>query len=611
MNKRLIGVALFVIVSVSAKADVGEVPLPEGYAPVKGIEAFGTEYIDTHYTNQADDVITVDAYIPLPQPAAYISLFGTYDSATKAYFKFDTCTDAAKGKPRYVRSAGGILAGSFGAKESFYNQRITLVCGQTMAAQWTAADGSDSETLGSIWGPNPPFVGATCSMAIFAYNSGTSLQSPCAAKLYSLKITGPDGTVRRDFVPCLNPEGEAGLWERITGRFLGNIGTGALREVRELPEECARLDYIEATGKQFIDAHFTNQATDVIRADVYIPFPSKTYLSLFGTYDESTKRYFKFDTSTDASAGSPRFVRSSNGSLAAGFGNSLKFYDQWIKLECNQTTAAKFRAADGSTGTFTFKHEYGPSASCYDGASCSMAIFGYNSGSRITQLCSARLRSFTVSSGNKVARDFVPCDRDGVIGLWDLAEGKFYPNNGSDEFAHNVIKATVEGSVLRVSEGVLTTADVAAYSVEKAGTGTVNANAVKRFPADLTVSQGVLSLANGTVEQHVVAGKVTMAGGTILRIDMTDGGCDELAVGSFDCTSASASTPIVISANPTKDLVVRNKVIYRVISGMNLRRKDVSRFNLTGVDAAKLEIIGGDLYIVNENWTAGFKIYVR
>ena len=92
---------------------------------------------------------------------------------------------------------------------------------------------------------------------------------------------------------------------------------------------------------------------------------------------------------------------------------------------------------------------------------------------------------------------------------------------------------------------------------------------------------------------------------------MTDGGCDELAVGSFDCTSASASTPIVISANPTKDLVVRNKVIYRVISGMNLRRKDVSRFNLTGVDAAKLEIIGGDLYIVNENWTAGFKIYVR
>ena len=55
--------------------------------------------------------------------------------------------------------------------------------------------------------------------------SNNTTSGGLAAKLYSCKIyTG--ATLTRDFVPCKNPSGQAGLYDLVSGAFYGNAGTG-------------------------------------------------------------------------------------------------------------------------------------------------------------------------------------------------------------------------------------------------------------------------------------------------------------------------------------------------------------------------------------------------
>lgn len=47
------------------------------------------------------------------------------------------------------------------------------------------------------------------------------------AKLYSCQIE-KGGTLVRDFVPCTNPSGEAGLYDLVGNQFYANTRTGTL-----------------------------------------------------------------------------------------------------------------------------------------------------------------------------------------------------------------------------------------------------------------------------------------------------------------------------------------------------------------------------------------------
>ena len=46
-------------------------------------------------------------------------------------------------------------------------------------------------------------------------------------RIYSCQLYD-NGTLVRDFVPCVNPYGEVGLYDKVTGGFFGNGGSGNL-----------------------------------------------------------------------------------------------------------------------------------------------------------------------------------------------------------------------------------------------------------------------------------------------------------------------------------------------------------------------------------------------
>ena len=46
-----------------------------------------------------------------------------------------------------------------------------------------------------------------------------------SVRIYSCQIYD-DGVLVRDLVPCINADGQIGMWDKVNGVFYGNAGTG-------------------------------------------------------------------------------------------------------------------------------------------------------------------------------------------------------------------------------------------------------------------------------------------------------------------------------------------------------------------------------------------------
>lgn len=69
---------------------------------------------------------------------------------------------------------------------------------------------------------------STCNLTLLAANTNGSISGHLSARLYSCKIYD-NGTLIRDFVPCINPSGVVGFYDKANGRFYGNSGSGSFR----------------------------------------------------------------------------------------------------------------------------------------------------------------------------------------------------------------------------------------------------------------------------------------------------------------------------------------------------------------------------------------------
>ena len=70
-----------------------------------------------------------------------------------------------------------------------------------------------------------------CEGSVYVFsNQYTQYHNHVSApiKLYSLKFWLPNGTLIRDFIPCISPIGKVGLYDKVTKRFFGNSGQGYL-----------------------------------------------------------------------------------------------------------------------------------------------------------------------------------------------------------------------------------------------------------------------------------------------------------------------------------------------------------------------------------------------
>lgn len=177
--------------------------LPAGYTEVEYIESSGMQYINTGFKpNNNTRTLARAQFTATTQQA----LFGARTAAGSKNYTF--------------------LINSSGQFRSDYNTSQT----QTWSADLlTLRDyDKDGETT-TVDGTAQSYTNATfqCdyTMALLALNSAGTVQWYASARLYSCQIYD-DGTLVRDFVPCTNADGTAGLYDLAGAQFYANAGSG-------------------------------------------------------------------------------------------------------------------------------------------------------------------------------------------------------------------------------------------------------------------------------------------------------------------------------------------------------------------------------------------------
>ena len=177
-----------------------------------------------------------------------------------------------------------------------------------------------------------------------------------------------------------------------------------------LPSDYTPLTWIQSTGTQWIDTEIP--ASKTLQAEADVVFDDYTGDWNFGYQDddEADWRLFNYSKGMYFDCGS---ARATAGKLTLGTRYLLEFG------VANKKVFAK--ATYQATGEEATKTEV---ASSGDPQPSNVKALG----------ASMRLFSFKLTDGGELKRDFVPCRKNGEVGLWDKVEGVFYENKGTGKF---------------------------------------------------------------------------------------------------------------------------------------------------------------------------------
>lgn len=256
-----------------------------------------------------------------------------------------------------------------------------------------------------------------------------ALAGATSMRLYAAKVYTNLTVLARDYVPCREKAtGRFGLYDHVTETFHPSDSA----EDFFGPEEAkgiAFVDYIESTGKQFVDTGINMQ--DQLTLDIaytWTAWPS-SYATMFGGYVElDGTTYRNYIT----------YVNTSRKWRGAIESNGLVDYFSSSKLNERYRVVA---TVDGTnltqqSGSSTITKGFAAAQTTHPHTDYLFALHyndGYSSAS-LAKLYEARIYTNSVAVGERVlARDYRPAflRATKTYGLYDVVSGEFFPS-GSD-----------------------------------------------------------------------------------------------------------------------------------------------------------------------------------
>ena len=277
-------------------------------------------------------------------------------------------------------------------------------------------------------------VDTRISMFAFAANdSGTAAKHSCA-RLYSMTIEQVDDNgeykLVRDYVPC-RKDGEPGLYDKVTKAIFYSKGTKPLIAgmSEDYPDEI--LDYVESTGSQYIDTGI--EAGGGTKADFKMRWtedPANDWMFLGARANNNSnrlyylytyKKYFYYGFGTSRGYVSPDFIPATD-------------TDYTFSVEL--TNDKKWKATVSGNN-----YSYNCSDSEAVNPGVNMFLFACNdNGTSVSMYSKARCYFLKIMKDGVLVRDFVPCKKDGVAGLYDrVSKTIFYSNTSTALVAGNTI----------------------------------------------------------------------------------------------------------------------------------------------------------------------------
>lgn len=179
--------------------------LPNGYTELEYIQSSGTQYIDTDFSpNQDTRVVCKAQYTDI---SGSFCLFGARYSVSER--RYDFLVTGKQFFSEYNSNSGSYttLPATTDVLEIDKNKNVTTINGASHS----------SHNYATFQEP--------CNMLLFAENTNNSPHLQAKAKIYYFKIYD-NGTLIRDYVPCVDPGGNIGLYDLVNKKFYGNAGSG-------------------------------------------------------------------------------------------------------------------------------------------------------------------------------------------------------------------------------------------------------------------------------------------------------------------------------------------------------------------------------------------------
>lgn len=373
--------------------------LPEGYIQLSYIQSSGTQYVDTGFKPNQDTRVVMDFEL-LSVTGQYADpIFGVRTSASAAGYYFwasGTAVATEQYQSGYNNSSTYPAVTRVGRHTVNKNKNVTTVDGVTTEAAYAA------------------FTTAWNMLLFQSYNNGNLYGQTTHMRLYSCQIYD-NGQLIRDYIPCIDPSGAAGLYDIVNGAFYGNAGSGSFLSApvpADLPDGYTQVEYIQSSGTQYIDTGFKpNQDTRVV-VDIQ-PTYAETY-GYFGGRTASTNSSFTlWMISPD--------IRADYGSTRIS--QDVANLTARVTIDYNKNVC--------TYGSYTIEH-----TSKTFSSSANLVLLSVNTNGSIDErMLPCKLYSCQIYDDGDMIRDYIPCiNAENAAGLYDTVGKQFYGNAGTGAF---------------------------------------------------------------------------------------------------------------------------------------------------------------------------------
>ena len=313
------------------------------------------------------------------------------------------------------------------------------------------------------------------------------------------------------------------------------LSSGVAAWAEDLPADYTRYEWIQSDdeNEQWIDSGYAPNADTVIRASFRLLARSEGWASILGAFSRNDSSSYgvvlRYYNASQVLNG--LFCNNSYGEAQISCAADRDYVA--VLKSGSLTIGETAKTITTIPGNFT-KHPF----------SATIFLFGEcntdNSGNHVSRrLQKTRLYGVTMSENETLMRDFRPCaNAAGEFGLWDAVEGRFYGNQGTKgDFTAGGLayaKDAATGELVVKAGGTLTAEALAGVTalVQESTVETLEAGAVSSLNA-LTVKGGAFSLRDDKAATCAVRDAVTLAGGTELRLDVTEDGSDAITAGTL------------------------------------------------------------------------------
>ena len=172
--------------------------LPAGYTLLEYIESTGQQYIDTGFKPNNNTRVLLDLET-LSKPSSTASLFGARTASDSKNFSMLYASSSGKFRSDYNNLYTSEFDFKIGRFTVDKNKETTIIDGKSLSYSNTSFQ-------------------CDYNMFVFANNNAGSASWMSSYRLYSCQIYD-NGTLVRDFIPCMNSNGICGLFDKVNKQF--------------------------------------------------------------------------------------------------------------------------------------------------------------------------------------------------------------------------------------------------------------------------------------------------------------------------------------------------------------------------------------------------------